>query len=318
MSPAKFFFRAVGFASIVLVLLLLCAWFGPNASRVDYHGAIGPKHERLGSLPSPKVIVIGGSNATFGIDSEVLENALCKPVVNMSLHASLGFRFMVDEVKGSLGPGDLIVVALEHSGYSEPDKDNDTHILTVDRYPEALDYLPWFTRPRVLMGVMLMRMQAVYKVWTGAWKDNSNDKVYRASGFNERGDIISHLGLPQRGPGSKERIPYIEPAVSEAFFPMAVELLDSASVHGAKVVFTWPSTARSSYRPERNVAIETLLKEHGIGFLGRDVEYVQEDTAFYDTHYHLRAAGRQYRTARLVRDLCSSGIVDCCSAKAVN
>jgi len=312
MTPATFFFRAVGFASIVLVILLLCAWFGPHGSRVDYLEVAGAKQERLKTTSSPKVIIVGGSNATFGIDSEVLENALCMPVVNMSLHASLGFRFMVDEVKNSLGKGDLVIVSLEHSGYSTPEKDNDIHIITVDRVPSAIRFIPWYSRPRVLMGVMLMRMQAVYKVVTGVWKDASEDKVYRASGFNERGDIVSHFGLPHRDPARIEHVAYATPAVSDDFFPIANELLESAKNSGAEVVWTWPVIANSSFRQGRNDTIAQRIGSHDIQMLGKSIDLVLPDTAFYDTHYHLRATGRQLRTRQLIKDLCGSGKVKCC------
>lgn len=312
MTPARFFFRAVVFASIVLVLLLICAWFGPHGSRVDYLGVEAAKQARLKSIPSPKVIIVGGSNATFGIDSELLEKELCRPVVNMSLHASLGARFMMDEVKNSLGKGDLVIVSLEHSGYSTPEKDNDIHILMVDRTPSTIQYIPWYSRPRVVMGVMLMRMQALYKVATGAWKNDSEDKVYRISGFNERGDIVSHMGLPQRDPERIEHVAYATPAVSDDFFPIAKDLLDHAEKSGAQVIWTWPVIANSSFRQGRNDTIAERLSEHNIHLLGNSSDLVLPDTAFYDTHYHLRAAGRQLRTRQLIKDLCGSGKVNCC------
>lgn len=315
MTPATILFRAVGFASIVLVVLLLCAWFAPHASRVDYLEVSGAKQALLRATISPKVIIVGGSNATFGIDSEVLENALCMPVVNMSLHASLGFRFMVDEVKNSLGKGDLVIVSLEHSGYSTPEKDNDIHILTVDRVPSAIQFIPWYSRPRVLMGVMLMRMQALYKVFTGAWKNASEDKVYRASGFNERGDIVSHIGLPHRDPARIEKVVYATKTVSDDFYPIAQDLIDHAKNSGADVVWTWPVIATSSFRQGRNDTIAQVLATHDIELLGNSVDLVLPDTAFYDTHYHLRAVGRQIRTRQLIKDLCGKGMVKCCGGQ---
>ncbi|MBL7940708.1 MAG: hypothetical protein JNL43_15210 [Flavobacteriales bacterium] len=311
-GPARLLLRTLLFAVPIALVLLLAMAFGPHASRIDFMGGLIAKHARLKSLGSPKVVVIGGSNAAFGIDSEILERALCKPVVNMSIHASLGFRFMVDEVKGSLGDGDLVIAALEHSAYSKPEKDNDIHILTVDRWPEALDLLPWYRRPRILLGVMVMRAQGAWKIFTGAWKDDSPDPVYRADGFNERGDLITHLDRPPRGPGRQQHVDYHLPLVGDTFHKVARELVDSAAVHHAHVVFAWPAIARTSYRPEFHQAIRAGTREHGFDMIGVSEDYVMPDTSFYDTHHHLRAAGRRFRTERMVRDLCASGLVTCC------
>lgn len=311
-SPIRVLLRTVLFAVPIALVLLLAMAFGPHASRIDFMGGVIAKHARLEALGSPKVIVIGGSNAAFGIDSEILEHALCKPVVNMSIHASLGFRFMVDEIKGSLGEGDLVIAALEHSAYSKPEKDNDIHILTVDRWPEALDLLPWYRRPRILLGVMVMRAQGAWKIFTGAWKDDSPDPVYRADGFNERGDLVTHLGRPPREPGRQQHVDYHLPLLGATFPVVAQELADSAEAYQARLVFVWPAIARSSYRPEFHEAIRTGMGEHGFDMIGLSEDYVMPDTAFYDTHHHLRSTGRRLRTERLVRDLCASGLVTCC------
>lgn len=311
-EPFRLLLRALGFGACVGVLLVLALCCGPHASRVDYMGAVATKHARLDSLPSPKVIIIGGSNAAFGMDSERLRRALCRPVVNMSIHASLGFKFMVEEVKGELGAGDLVIAALEHSGYSEPVRDNDLHILTVDRFPAALGFVPWNTRPRLVLGVAVMRLQAAWKVLSGAWKDDSPALVYRANGFNTEGDLVSHLGLPALAPADVERTEYHEPIIGPEFWPIAQELADSVKAHHGNLVFVLPAIARSSYRPEVDLTIRMALAEHGYAVLGTEGNNVQPDSCFHDTHYHLRAVGRQVRTTTLVEDLCRSGVVQCC------
>src|SRR5436190_21804250 len=133
MGPGAWLRRAALFGLIVLLVLALFLWFGPPVSPVDYLGAARSKQERLHHLGSPKVVVIGGSNAAFGIDSETLERGLCKPVVNMGLHAALGFRYMTAEVVDQLGAGDVVIVTLENSNFEQPDRTEDVLSITVDR-----------------------------------------------------------------------------------------------------------------------------------------------------------------------------------------
>ena len=311
-EPLRLLLRALAFGTLPLGVLVAAMCWGPHASRVDYMGGLEQKHTRLHSLPSPKVIIIGGSNAAFGIDSERLEEALCRPVVNMSIHASLGYRFMVDEVIDWIGTDDLVIVALEQSGYSEPAKDNDMHLLAVDRFPEALGNIPWYLRPKVIAGIAVMRLQAAWKVLSGAWTSDEPDPVYRADGFNLQGDVISHLDRPRRDASRKARAEYREPK----FAPEFVELTDALAQRVAEaqgtLVFAWPTVAQSSYEPEFHEAMRDGLVAQGYTITGGSQDYVYPDSSYYDTHQHLNAAGRQLRTSRLLDDLCGLAAVGCC------
>jgi hypothetical protein len=299
---------AIPFGSVLCLTYL----FGPPASRIDYMAAVRSKHQRLDSLPSPKAIIIGGSNGTFGIDSERLEETLCMPVVNMTIHASLGFRFMVEEIKGSVGEGDLIIATLEHSAYHDAQKYTDAHILTVDRSPAMVQFLPWYERPRVLLGVAVMRFHGVWKLWTGAWKNDVPHSVYRASGFNAQGDLVSHLNVERYPLERQSTNPQYEPGVDAAFWPIVDGLSDTLRKYHAGLVFVWPAAAQSSANPPMDVSIGKAMNEHDLALLGRAEDYIFPDTTFHDSHHHLRAAGRTIRTERLIRDLCASPLVQCC------
>jgi hypothetical protein len=308
--------RASVLGGLLALVFAVVHVFGPRATRIDYMGAMAAKHARLGALASPKVMVIGGSNATFGIDSELLEKALCKPVVNMSLHAGLGFEFMAAEVKGHIGKGDLVIASLEHLAFTEPRQYGDIHMITVDRYPEAMRYLPWYRKPSIVLGILVMRTQGVWKVLSGQWKDDSPDPVYRANGFTERGDITSHHGLPMRPSHRIQPSVYFEPYSVPRFWSIVAQLNEEAGKNGAQLVFSWPVNARSSYKSAFHEAMARELKEHGYQVAGVPEDYIYPDTTFYDTHHHLRAAGRQLRTDRMVRDLCALEVVQCCIGEA--
>ena len=190
-------------------------------------------------------------------------------------------------------------------------------MLAVDRQPELAKLLPWYERPQVFSGILAMRVQAMWKVFIGAWKDDSPDRVFRADGFNENGDLLSHLGLPVRPPDRIASLKYHSPTIDPEFWQVLDRLEENVERSGAKLIITWPSVARTSYRKSTADSVHTALEEHGITMLGKAEDYVQADTAFYDTHYHLRATGRRIRTERLIKDLCSAGRVDCCPPSGV-
>ncbi|MGK0187479.1 MAG: hypothetical protein ACI9R3_003267, partial [Verrucomicrobiales bacterium] len=111
------------------------------------------KHNRLSKVSSPKLVLVGGSNLQYGIDSSLLEERIGLPVVNMGIQASIGLRFMLAEVEESARPGDLFVVVAEHGLYFKPeliDGESSLYTLAAVR-PPAFQFFTanqWFRMPR--------------------------------------------------------------------------------------------------------------------------------------------------------------------------
>jgi hypothetical protein len=68
-------------------------------------------------IKSPKVIIIAGSNALFGVNSGIIEAAVGYPVVNLSAHAELSIGFLYEKIKAHMGEGDIVVMPLEGNYY---------------------------------------------------------------------------------------------------------------------------------------------------------------------------------------------------------
>ncbi len=309
----RFTLRAVVFGMLAMVVVALASFSGIPATRVDYMAGMNAKHERLKSLPSPKVIIIGGSNATFGMDSETIERALCRPVVNMAIHGGLNFDFMVNEIKDELGPGDLVLISLELSLYTDRSTLNVVHDQAIDRYPPSIKFISAWHWPKAILEIAIMRYQATWRNWTGrTWPVEEN--VYRADGFTERGDLISHLGMPL----DSTKLPFMEAGfegeVSKDYVRAARDLEAHALEAGARVIYCWPAVAKGAYPgKEAPLIIRSELTELGQRIIGKAEDYIFPDSSFLDTPYHLRAPGKKLRTGLLLRDLCEEAPEQCCA-----
>ena len=85
---------------------------GALASLID-------KTNRLESIGEPKVVLIGNSNLTFGMDSKRLSEAIGMPVVNMGLHGGLGNAFHEEMAKLNVCSGDIYIIC--HTDYADDD-----------------------------------------------------------------------------------------------------------------------------------------------------------------------------------------------------
>ncbi len=308
----RFLVRFAAFGSLVGLVLFACALLGPPAAPSEYMRATVAKHERLRSIASPKVVLVGGSNLAYGIDSERLEQALCKPVANMGLTAVLGFRFIVNEVADELGPGDVVIVALEHSNYRRPEKMDDALATVLDYRPASFTYIPWWQRPRMAASLGVLHLQSLRDELVASARNGWEVPGYRKRVFNVQGDLVNQLQQP------KERIADPDPAefdtlfVDDGFWPVADDLEQKARAKGATILFTWTSLAQRVYRPAECAAVDAALRAHGLAVLGHPQDLVYPDSMFYDSWYHLHAEGRRQRTETMIRQLCAERPALCC------
>ena len=99
---------------IVLAFLVVTIYKYKPVFGVTYQAAIVKKYDVLREVESPKVILCGDSSLAFGADSDLMTELLGQPVVNMGLHAGMGY-FQVNLVKDEIRPGDTVVLTLAYN-----------------------------------------------------------------------------------------------------------------------------------------------------------------------------------------------------------
>ena len=96
----------IAYLVVAVVFFLLV----PAQYPTSYDAAIQDKIDRLEKTESPKIILVGNSNLTFGIVSEEIENAMCMPVVNLGFNKGFGNIFNENIVKRNICEGDLVII----------------------------------------------------------------------------------------------------------------------------------------------------------------------------------------------------------------
>ena len=77
--------KVIPFIIILLlpaILMTVMSESIPNQYGKTFLAGLPVKYERLYTVDSPKVIVVGGSNVAFGMASELMEKQLGRPCVN--------------------------------------------------------------------------------------------------------------------------------------------------------------------------------------------------------------------------------------------
>ncbi|MFN8356358.1 MAG: hypothetical protein U0Y10_18015 [Spirosomataceae bacterium] len=274
-----------------------------------YLAAIGDKHARLDSLPSPRILLVGGSSMAFGTDSRMLSDSLHVPVQNLANQIVLGSKFMLNEAKSCLRKGDVVVVGFEYHINSKGSLDQ--QLLAADNYKPALQYIQ-FADWKEELTARLQHQIGTVKLTLGALLAGNHDiepriqdtvSVFFRKGFSKEGDLLSHLNNPPQLPLQHAELPNVmdEHAILEDI----EQFCGVAKQKGVQVFYVFPPYTASAFGQNQGTIqqIEHDFQTSPIRQLGKPQDYVYPDTLFFDSVYHLNAEGRKRRTLQLIRQL---------------
>jgi hypothetical protein len=226
------------------------------------------------------------------------------PVVNMGLHAALGLRFMLNQVRDELRPGDTVIIIPEYGQFE--DYLNGKELL-FDVGLISLDQLRYINTPGQVSSLVQGAPVALQQMFRARVKSllfpNTvrQEPVYRSDAFNAQGDVISHLSRPAGDPGK-----YIM-QVGKKIDPEALNALEefrvAAENRGASVWFGFPAVPLAKYRDSRdNITslCETITAKTKLALLAPPKASAYPSEYFFDTAYHLNRDGRQARTTDLI------------------
>ena len=115
----KLFIRDIVVFSSVIAIALIVGFVlpaTPRASKSLLFSKINKDELLLKDLDN-RIILIGGSNVSFGFKSELFKDSLNLNPVNTGIHASIGLIYMLENGVENIKEGDIIVVAPEYSQF---------------------------------------------------------------------------------------------------------------------------------------------------------------------------------------------------------
>jgi hypothetical protein len=303
------------FVAIQFVIAVVVVWSYRRQypSAQNYLAASFDKHALIRTQEPPRLIFIGGSSMAFGVNSAAIAEACGRRPVNMGLHAALGLKFMLNEVEPNIRSGDWIIVAPEYQQFIRLGQSEMlVNMLEIDpanaRYFETHNWATAFDTG------FIQRFGKIARAVIGRpgrfFRKNTMSRntrlYYRRGGFNHNGDIVAHLSEQPRGLREKEfQFRYREELVEETIARVN-QFAKSAEARGAKVFFSHPPLPREVYEKNRATIsrLDSELKAKlAIPQLDSAEELVFPVEYFFDTWYHLAAAGVEKRTEILASRL---------------
>jgi hypothetical protein len=314
---SKLFCLAAIVASIVGSIVLLV----PDEN--DYSQASVLKHERLAQLPSPKIVLVGGSNLAFGVDSQQIEQALDCQVVNMGMNGWLGIRFMLEEVRGTLKAGDTVVLSFEWDNFFKPVEGHGPSFLGIIKTnPGALSFLTIEQLKSLLVAFSEVAQEKTERLIkqaltsVGIRKQEPSAREQRGAflntiealeGFSPHGDLVSHLSVetPLPFPLGQDLIQKGTPVEKKAI-EMMVEFAKEMTSRKIHVLVSYPPIPPDVFQRHSesfNDIHRVLSLQVELSIPRPPTELVFDRENFFDTIYHLNRYGRPLRTKKMIEDL---------------
>lgn len=312
-------FVAVWFVLFGLVVIVVCSGWCPKDSWLPY--VYWVKCKIASQTESPKIVIMGGSASTFGIDSGIIKKETGRPVVNMAMHAGFPLRVYLSMVDRYVGTGDVVVLPLELTHYSY----GESKIYSDFSLTYLLGIAPEFQQS--LTARQFMKLYLCYGFsWLSRRLSSIDDRCFyhkdmecaylrgqliRAKGeeqahyeygiahLNEYGDTMMPIGQ-----FTEIRFLRCENSISSEFLEAYAELHALIKKKGATLIVTYPNLFQCENDPTLPKLVERLAS-NGVDIVGDPYLISFPANYYYDTSYHLNAYGARLYTSVLSKIICS-------------
>lgn len=268
-----------------------------------------------------KVVIVSGSNSLFGIDSAVLEKAWTKPVINQSVHAGLGIRYILNRSKRILQQGDTVILPLEYSFYQSDGKPSEVYsdfILSRDT-----DYFYSLSTIDQFMVISSIKPKRLFKGLKSSINEEleSTAGIYGVQNINNYGDQINiepnKMTAAEKSAVDNTYASIISVSnLSDYFIDTMGSYIAWAQNNDICVIVMPPNYMFfAEYKDHRYTAFHTNIKSYfsnrSTPHIGDNLTYMYDKKYYFNTKYHLNSEGVKLRTNQMIFDLGKSSKTLC-------
>ncbi len=297
----KLTYKLIALGLITAVVMTLIVMASPHDTD-NYMAAAVDKHYLLDTVKSPRIILAGGSNIAFSVDSQKMAEHFGMPVINMGLNVDLGLRYMLNEIQPTLRDGDIVIIFPEYAHFSG---------LSLDGSPRELG-LAIKLCPECISGISTPGQ--AFNVVAGIFDSSESDilraikqpkkesRIYSRRGFNAWGDMVAHLDKPTPA-GFAESISEVEVPSPNPTVDLLNKFSRSSEAENVQIFIVFPAIPISIYKAQEEnfIALYQLMKtDLEIPVVGAPRDFIYAKKFFYDTTYHMNRLGRELHTNHII------------------
>lgn len=299
----------LGFVLIAILCIGLFCIKNPYVEE-DLLWALPYKHTLLKNTQSPKIVFVGGSNLSFGLDSRRISEAFEMPVVNMGIHGGIGLRYMMNDVLPYVKKDDVVVLVPEYKQFYTSLYYGNNALVSIlfDIFPQGIQFISikhWYKLAPHVIRSATTRIVNIPNGLINRLKPGSTPiGDYDRHSFNNFGDTYTHWHKKNKIVSCSKKCSG-EETVDEFVLSEIKEFRSHLQRNGAELIVLPPIYQECSFNNQQYIIkkIETQLKGNKISYLTDPLRYKFADCLFYDSIHHLNKRGVDLRTTRVIEDL---------------
>lgn len=299
----KQFHKKVLLFFIVLIIVISIGLLLPSTPRssTSLLFASKQKDSLLEKATGPRIIFIGGSNTSFGINSAMIKDSLNLFPINTGIHASLGLQYMLKNTIQYVRPGDLVVLIPEYAllewNYHKTSEELLRSVVEVE--PTKISLL---SKEQVLDLFKYIPKYVLSKFNPFEYVMVKEDQMYSVNSFNQFGDVYKHWGLP---PTSFNPDPPTKNPVNENAIKEILSFKEEVKRKNATLLVSFPSYHDVSFDTNRSFIdkVYQSYQSNQLLLLGTPERYKISRSLMFNTVYHLTKKGVDLRTKMLIQDI---------------
>lgn len=310
----KLFFRLVILAVVIVashVLLIVGVPQDPTFAVVSE--VVNRKQTRLNELEVPTIVFVGGSSLNYGLDGERIESELGYALANTGIHAGLPLAFMLEGVRHSVKPGDIVMLALEYVVYeefvtyelmrellAEDFMGVLTRITTTKEIAGIISFQPSVTRENILALLRDEVDQLREACSTLTIEDCATVSVDEYGVLTQAGldqNVLPPDGLPNRPIVTEEW------QVTDNVLKVLDDFVTEMDQKGVDVYVIFPPVPTHMYELAEgrlDSLPETIQSRVDVTVLGTPADYTLPVAYFHNTEYHVNMEGRQAHVDNII------------------
>jgi hypothetical protein len=277
-------------------------------------GAYEKKEAAALAITRPKIIVAAGSSVHFGINAEMIQQALHRPTVNFGVMALLDLDYIINRLQRVLKKNDIVILPLEYEHYSYDPRNSYSsqrvyHLLTFDQYFFQTQ-VPLIQKICTLYGIHpLMFISSFYEQLRAKSTNFHASGSYHLEKINAFGDETNqNVHTVSVSPG------LTMPTTTPESLTLLKDFQAWCHQRSIQLYLTFPNVPyfQEYAQPKMQKSMDHFretLKQNGFEVIGHPQDAMVDPLLMFDTGYHLTPEGIKKRTMRLIELLKEMNVV---------
>lgn len=292
---------------------LIGVWLAsPGLYEQTFYGELVHMYDKLCKTEGKKIVVIGGSSVSFGIDSRLAEEefrrcGLSYTVCNFGLYGALGTKLMLSLSRDQIREGDIVVFMPEISqqtmslyfSAAETWRAVDTNVRMFGALDDA-------DKSSMVGGFASFAAEKFSYIGKSA---PAGSGIYASSSFDENCDLKNYERPYNIMPGGWDKNNFIDLSAEipgDDFIEYVNDYHAEISARGAQMYYYLPPVnVHAVVSGDMNIEeyAENLNEKFDFPLMGDPYASLMDSEWFYDSNFHLNESGMTARTATFTDDI---------------